>query len=242
MSKQIRLKLNDFIPSPPPEEGIHPMDIGPREFAVVRWDDWAPGDRRPWDTYSPSGWILLASSLPDRETLRLNCDSTHYLITDNADSILFQPLAQHLLHTGEADSHTLGMTLENRLEAIETVVVTVRRFLHDNIVPEPDETQAFEILLIIRELLTNAILHGNKNSFDKNPGIMLVYYPERKNRRIELLVIDNGPGYDFTGYLRKVRREGELRERHRGLLILKTFCDNIRVQPGCVSAEYRLKD
>jgi anti-sigma regulatory factor (Ser/Thr protein kinase) len=233
MGKPRQLKLHDLMLTPPPIEGVHILDIDNREIAVTTWPS-VTG--YPWEHQPAEGWIVLCDELPVRQELGLHCDSTHFVIGD--PEFLWQPLIQTLFRAGDDDCHSLAMTIPNRVESIEDLLVPVRRFLHEFLSPEPDETQTFEVLLVLRELTTNAILHGNKNSFDKKTGILLTYFPIEKKRRLQMTVIDEGQGYDLPGALRRIRSEGELRERHRGLLILKTFCQSIRVESGCVTVDY----
>jgi anti-sigma regulatory factor (Ser/Thr protein kinase) len=237
MSKPKRMRLTDFIPTPPPPEGVHALDLGAHDYAVTYWDSTRA---RPWDTHSPHGWIILCDKLPERIALKLMSDSTHFIL-GNPD-LIWQPLFETLLQLGDQEAHSLAITFPSSVEALEDALSDIRRFLGEYISPEPTDTQRFEILLVLRELATNAILHGNKNSFDKKAGIILTYFPKAKLRRLQMMVIDSGPGYDLPGKLRALKRESSLRERHRGLVILRAYCRRIRVQPGLTAVDYPFGD
>ena len=71
---------------------------------------------------------------------------------------------------------------------------------------------------------SNAIEHGNKYSKQKTVRVVV----SLNGRKIVAQIHDQGDGFDFRVYLSDTTRPDPLRERGRGILIMKAFTDEIR--------------
>ncbi|MBM3319987.1 MAG: ATP-binding protein [Candidatus Eisenbacteria bacterium] len=74
------------------------------------------------------------------------------------------------------------------------------------------------------EACTNAIEHGNKNDRRKKVRIRFRSKPER----LEIEVSDQGTGFDPDSVADPRDPENLMRERGRGIFILRTFMDEVR--------------
>ena len=90
----------------------------------------------------------------------------------------------------------------------------------------------FACMLLLRELLTNAIAHGQSDASPPLVGFCCQLFKESGIMR--LVVQDWGPGFDLEAKLREMNREPDLRSRHRGLLIMNTLSEKVAVSPGRV--------
>ncbi len=80
--------------------------------------------------------------------------------------------------------------------------------------------KAFDILLVMRELLNNAVIHGCKNLRDKK----VRYSLEQFHDLIAMAVEDEGEGFDWKAAMEK---ELELESDHgRGMPIIKIYCSD----------------
>lgn len=93
----------------------------------------------------------------------------------------------------------------------------------------PDDQ--FEIKVILRELLQNAIRHGN--AMDKTKMIALDVTLDEKNT-LEISVQDEGSGFDIERILAQKRGKAmdtedvfNMDEFGRGLLIIENLCDTV---------------
>jgi len=98
-----------------------------------------------------------------------------------------------------------------------------------------DKVDKFKINLVLRELLTNAIRHGNNE--DCNKKIITSIHHFANSDSIFIAVKDEGEGFDFYNFLDEIKKEDELRIHHRGLLIIKEFCKNIKCHKSVISLE-----
>ena len=103
------------------------------------------------------------------------------------------------------------------LDNIDDAVTEIEKFL----IQKKLEDISFEVILVSREALNNAAVHGAKLNSDKTVKLELRIEPAGLVIEIE----DQSPGFDWQGRLKK-----ELPGREtsgRGLYIMKTYCDEI---------------
>ncbi len=100
-----------------------------------------------------------------------------------------------------------------------------------------EDSYIFNIKLVFRELLTNAIRHGNANDRCKN--VFLTYYYRKNDSTFGLIVRDEGKGFDFQKQLEDVDRN-DLRVHHRGLFLIKTYASFIKCNNNSINVEFKL--
>ncbi len=126
-------------------------------------------------------------------------------------------------------------TFNSTMEAIELATDLLEEFLKvavDNISP----IDFFQHNLILRELLTNAVKHGNKHQSDK--VILLSIFSDKDKGCIGFAVKDEGEGFDFDSSL-KVTQKDELRINERGLFLINEFCGLIHTQKSLIITEMK---
>jgi serine/threonine-protein kinase RsbW len=74
------------------------------------------------------------------------------------------------------------------------------------------------------EAATNAIQHGNRNDASKKVTIRFVVLPGR----LEVTVKDQGSGFDPDAVDDPLKPENLLRERGRGVYLIRAFMDEVR--------------
>jgi serine/threonine-protein kinase RsbW len=88
-----------------------------------------------------------------------------------------------------------------------------------------------------REILTNAVRHGNKN--DESKTVYVSYYLW-KDHMFRLIIEDEGTGFDYFSYLQKIKQEDELRVQHRGIFLIDSFAHKIIPEGNKISIEIKL--
>ncbi len=112
----------------------------------------------------------------------------------------------------------LDIRFSSCLENIDAVCQVVTRYLLNRLsaVPRPD--QMFAVNLVMREGMTNAVLHGNKNDITKDVRLSLKIVEEVS---ICLEIEDQGNGFDWRKHKGS---EFPLAADHgRGIPIIKTY-------------------
>jgi anti-sigma regulatory factor (Ser/Thr protein kinase) len=112
----------------------------------------------------------------------------------------------------------LEARLEASLEAAEKFCCVAKEFLDR----QATDVDHFVVLLLTREAVNNAVLHGSRTVSDAEILVRLESDPEQ----ISLTVRDSGPGFDWRAALEKEPKP--LSETGRGLPILKSYAASVR--------------
>jgi anti-sigma regulatory factor (Ser/Thr protein kinase) len=99
------------------------------------------------------------------------------------------------------------------------------------------QERRFDILLAVREALTNAVLHGNGN----RPGstVTLRCRPDPGCRSLVVSVADEGPGFDLEAHRAP---EDPLSERGRGIPIIRHHAQELRMVGNELTMTFRLEE
>jgi serine/threonine-protein kinase RsbW len=109
--------------------------------------------------------------------------------------------------------NSLFLKFQSELRSIDVVVPKIEKFF----VERCQEVETFNLNLVARELLNNAVIHGNKNKITKYVTCRALI----KNMIFRLCIKDEGLGFNWReriSYEPKADNEGG-----RGMLILKSF-------------------
>jgi anti-sigma regulatory factor (Ser/Thr protein kinase) len=80
--------------------------------------------------------------------------------------------------------------------------------------------------LVLLELITNAIIHGNKYDREKRCIVLTDITPQQ----VQLAVIDEGKGYDISAIPDPLHPENINKPHGRGLFIVKHYVDDFRLR------------
>ena len=115
---------------------------------------------------------------------------------------------------------TTELVLASRIESIGAAADAAAKFLSqfgagDDIV--------FAVDMAIREAVTNAVIHGNKQDANKN---VVVSFSKSLNA-LEIEVRDRGKGFDPEGVADPTDPGNLLKSSGRGILFMRTFMDEV---------------
>lgn len=117
------------------------------------------------------------------------------------------------------DEDVAQFKLSSEMRTASSVVQNLRDYLKSHFV-EDDRVP----VLVLRELLSNAIKHGNRNV----PERIVVASIERVGHmRFKIVVEDEGAGFDYRN-MELDMPENPTRLRNRGLSLVNAFSDQIR--------------
>ena len=89
-----------------------------------------------------------------------------------------------------------------------------------------DEDEQHHIGISLRECLVNAVVHGNKYNSHKKVKLVVSRTPER----LEILVGDEGDGFDVQRVPDPLAEENLLRQSGRGVMMIQAFMDEFHVR------------
>lgn len=88
-----------------------------------------------------------------------------------------------------------------------------------------DEEETYHIGYAVREAVVNAVVHGNLYSAHKRVRLRM----ERVGRWLEVIVEDEGQGFEESQQADPLARENLLSQSGRGLLIIRAFMDELHI-------------
>jgi serine/threonine-protein kinase RsbW len=88
-----------------------------------------------------------------------------------------------------------------------------------------DDDQQHEIGISLRECMVNAVVHGNRYNGRKKVHFAMTQTPER----LEIVVGDEGDGFEKDGLPDPLAEENLMRQSGRGVLMMQAFMDEFEV-------------
>ncbi|HQB40117.1 MAG TPA: ATP-binding protein [Candidatus Cloacimonadota bacterium] len=125
--------------------------------------------------------------------------------------------------------------VESRHEDIDNVSDLLGKFI-SHYYNDISKLEFFEFNLVLRELLTNAVKHGNK--LDMTKDIIFAVFLNIHEGRIGFAVKDEGEGFDFKEHLHLIEKD-ELRINERGLFLINEFCNKIYSKNNLIIVELK---
>ena len=115
---------------------------------------------------------------------------------------------------------TTELTLPSRIESVAEAAVAVAGILGRSGV---SEEVAFGVDMAIREAVTNAVLHGNKQDDAKFIRVTV----ESSSNSLEISVHDEGAGFNPQEVPNPTESENILKSSGRGIFFMRTFMDDV---------------
>jgi len=122
------------------------------------------------------------------------------------------------MFTVDEEQQSIKFVISSAMRQVDRVVQSARAFLESRQVLESSEFN-----LVLRELLINAVEHGNRSDESKTiSGCVL----DLGNRRFQVTVEDQGPGFDYKALTMTLPTDPR-HERKRGYGLINAIADEI---------------
>ncbi len=115
---------------------------------------------------------------------------------------------------------TTELSLPSRIETVAAAAAAVAEFVGRSGV---SDDAAFGIDMAVREAVTNAVLHGNRQDENKTVDLVLKSSPDA----VEISVHDQGPGFNPEDVPDPTVTENLLKTSGRGIFFMRTFMDEV---------------
>ena len=124
-------------------------------------------------------------------------------------------------------AETIELSLPSRIETVATAAAAVAEFLSRSGI---SEDAAFGIDMAVREAVTNAVFHGNRQDETKTVDVTLKSSPDA----VEISVHDQGPGFNPEEVPDPTAEENILKASGRGIFFMRSFMDEVNwlIRPG----------
>jgi serine/threonine-protein kinase RsbW len=117
-------------------------------------------------------------------------------------------------------AETTELSLPSRIDTVAKAAAAVAEFLSRSGIS--DDT-AFGIDMAVREAVTNAVIHGNRQDENKTVDVTLKSSPDA----VEISVHDQGPGFNPEDVPDPTAAENILKASGRGIFFMRTFMDEV---------------
>lgn len=122
------------------------------------------------------------------------------------------------------DSDTLKLTdVESFVDKAFTMYNLPQEFFHN-------------ILLCVKEAVTNSIIHGNQLDVSKKVTVKIT----RCHDEIVVKVTDEGAGFDFRKIKDPTMNENLKEESGRGIFLIRKLCDELEFKGNGKIIEFRI--
>jgi serine/threonine-protein kinase RsbW len=123
-----------------------------------------------------------------------------------------------------AAAPNVELLLDSTLESVDTAEEAV---LHEAEELGFDEDDLHRIGMSVRECMVNAVVHGNRYNARKKVHVSVT----RSAEQLEIVIGDEGEGFDMTALPDPLANENLLRHSGRGLLLIQAFMDEFQMRP-----------
>ena len=120
-------------------------------------------------------------------------------------------------------AHTVEEVFESTLDSVDSAEEIVLREARQM---GFDEDEQHRIGISLRECVVNAVVHGNRYSSRKKVRLVV----SRTPRRLEIVVADEGEGFEMSQVPDPLAEENLLRQSGRGVMMIRAFMDEFHVQ------------
>ena len=115
---------------------------------------------------------------------------------------------------------TTELSLPSRIETVAAAAAAVAEFLSRSGI---SDDAAFGVDMAVREAVTNAVIHGNRQDENKTVDVTLKSTAEA----VEISVHDQGPGFNPEEVPDPTAAENILKTSGRGIFFMRTFMDEV---------------
>lgn len=122
--------------------------------------------------------------------------------------------------TSNVTLETTELKYASRVEAVAEAAAAVAEFMNRIGI---SEDVAFGVDMAVREAVTNAVLHGNKLDPQKAVELTLRNTPDS----FEIVVHDQGPGFDPDKVPNPTNAENIMKTSGRGIFFMRNFMDQV---------------
>jgi serine/threonine-protein kinase RsbW len=124
-------------------------------------------------------------------------------------------------------AETTELSLPSRIDTVATAAAAVAEFVSRSGITED---AAFGIDMAVREAVTNAVVHGNRQDETKTVEVILKSSPDA----VEISVHDQGVGFNPETVPDPTAEENILKASGRGIFFMRSFMDEVDwlIRPG----------
>jgi serine/threonine-protein kinase RsbW len=127
----------------------------------------------------------------------------------------------------------VSYTLDSTLETVDSAEQTASRIAAES---GFGEDEVMQISMAVREVVVNAVLHGN--AYDPGKKVSLDF--ETTGNNLVITIRDQGKGLDLTKIPDPLSPDNLLKTSGRGIFLIRSFMDEVEIHPSDTGTEIKL--
>jgi serine/threonine-protein kinase RsbW len=127
----------------------------------------------------------------------------------------------------------VSYTLDSTLETVDSAEQTASRIAAES---GFGEDEIMQISMAVREVVVNAVLHGN--AYDPGKKVNLDF--ETTNNDLVITIRDQGNGLDPAKIPDPLSPDNLLKTSGRGIFLIRSFMDEVEIRPSKTGTEIKL--
>jgi anti-sigma regulatory factor (Ser/Thr protein kinase) len=195
----------------------------------------SPGDKI---IYYTDGITESMNEMQEEYTLERLCEFTKKHHSFDSRSFIERLIKEITAFSGGAEQHDDLTVLvlsasefhyeECQIDSTREAVSKITGKFIEQIESKNLPIASFEFTMILEELLTNGVEHGNR--FDPNKKVNIKY--SITDYKIEFIITDEGDGFDYETILKEKEKFALYHNRGRGIQIVKELVDKFEYSNG----------
>src|SRR5215469_835322 len=129
--------------------------------------------------------------------------------------------------------HRVSYTMDSTLDTVNSAEETASQLASE---AGFDDEEVMKIAMAVREAAVNAVLHGN--AYDPGKKVRVDF--ERTNRELVITIRDQGKGLDMSKIPDPLAPENLLKTSGRGIFLIRSFMDEVEINPSQTGTEIKL--
>ncbi len=179
----------------------------------------------------------LSHLISEKKIRKFNNIVQIYKNDDIGKISIYPALKDIISKENNPDVHTYYFSCHSLINNIDYVAKQIKDITEYF---EIDEQTIFYINIVLRELMLNAIEHGNNENYDKT--VEIIFSLHLLDNICILSIKDEGDGFDWKNRSEMIENEDILRNRHRGIFIVENIAEKINIKKNKISVQLRFKE
>lgn len=142
-------------------------------------------------------------------------------------------LSLHVPEQFETETQGFNFSFLTGYEGVDEACLWASKFLNSDTTPEGHDVDF--VLLLLREILLNAVEHGNRQKPDAYVDLSLFLKPDE----LKIEVSDEGPGFELDDKKKEMESYDGFQIGKRGMPLMVEMADSVEVAGGTVTLVFR---
>ncbi len=190
---------------------------------------------------SPHTARLILAEMPEMKELFTNWhqlrENLHFIYSNDPNAPFLHKTISTVLEADAEPQSSLHCRIAGKFSETEQLLNCVLSYLHQ-LHQVSSESTLFRISLVLREVIANAILHGNQSDCSKSVELSIEVH--HRTNRLAMEVRDEGNECDFGTIYRVREPDKDYSSDRHGVDLIRHFSSDVRIEDNRLRVEFEL--